>query len=73
MQQAAWDLDQPNHRLAEILNELAILYLDLLPVFRAEDAAPLFFPIDHHRNEQGHGLAGKTITEWLEGLQTIDN
>jgi len=73
MQSASWDLDQPNRRLADFLNELAIPYLDLLSVFRAADGPSLFFPIDRHWNEQGHELAGKTITEWLEGLQTIDN
>jgi hypothetical protein len=73
MQSAAWDLDQPNSRLAAILNELDTPYLDLLPLFRAADGASLFFPIDRHWNEQGHELAGEAITEWLAGLQTIDN
>ncbi len=65
MQGAAWDLEQPNVRLGELLTELGIPYLDLLPVFRAADGASLFFPIDRHWNEQGHELAGKAIVDWL--------
>ncbi|HEY52606.1 MAG TPA: hypothetical protein G4N94_04035 [Caldilineae bacterium] len=67
MQSASWDLEQPNRRLAEILHDLGVPALDLLPVFRAADGASLFFPIDRHWNEQGHELAGEALVEWLGG------
>jgi hypothetical protein len=66
MQSTSWNLDQPNSRLTEILDELDISYLDLLPIFRAADGSSLFFPIDRHWNEQGHELAGEALVEWLE-------
>jgi len=65
MQEEQWDLDQPNQRLAEILHAQKTPYLDLLPIFRAWDGPPLFFPIDGHWNEQGHRLAGESLTRWL--------
>ena len=68
MQSQTWDLDQPNRRLAGILDSLGIPYLDLLPVFRAADGASLFFPIDRHWNEAGHALAGEALASWLQSL-----
>ena len=65
MQAYAWDLEQPNHRLAEILDVQQTPYLDLLPIFRAWDGPTLFFPIDGHWNERGHQLAGDALTQWL--------
>jgi hypothetical protein len=66
MQNYEWDLDQPNRELAEILDAQQTPYLDLLPVFRAWDGPPLFFPIDGHWNERGHKLAGDALTQWLQ-------
>jgi len=66
MQNYQWDLDQPNRLLAEILDAQQTPYLDLLPVFRAWDGPPLYFPIDGHWNEQGHQLAGDALTRWLQ-------
>ena len=65
MQAYDWDLDQPNQRLAEILDAQQTPYLDLLPIFRAWDGPTLYFPIDGHWNERGHRLAGETLFQWL--------
>jgi len=65
MQSREWDLDQPNRKLAEILEAQQTPSLDLLPIFRAWDGPTLFFPIDGHWNERGHRLAGEALTEWL--------
>jgi hypothetical protein len=66
MQTYDWDLDQPNRRLAEILDAQQTPYLDLLPRFRAWDGPPLFFPIDGHWTERGHRLAGESLFQWLK-------
>ncbi len=66
MQQYAWDLDQPNRTLADILARQQTPFLDLLPIFRAWDGPTLFFPIDGHWNARGHRLAGDSLTQWLQ-------
>ncbi len=65
MQAYDWDLNQPNRMLADILKKQQTPYLDLLPIFRAWDGPPLFFPIDGHWNQRGHRLAGESLFRWL--------
>lgn len=64
-----WDPDAPNRRLAAILDEAGVPYLDLLPVF--QDAAsqpttpPLYFRYDFHWSQAGHALAAEGIESFL--------
>ena len=60
-------------RLADILTELDIEYVDLLPSFRknrGNNGLNLFRESDEHWNEQGHSLAAKIVYSALtkEGL-----
>jgi hypothetical protein len=78
MRSLRWDLEAPHRRLAAILNEAGILYLDLLPVF--EDAAsgpdmpPLYFRHDFHWTPTGHALAAGAVEAFLrEGGLLDDN
>jgi hypothetical protein len=59
--------------LVRTLEELRILYVDLLPVFREKAATgeQLYFDYDGHWNTKGHLLAARQIHEFLikEGLE----
>jgi hypothetical protein len=72
LQAAAWDLEAPNRRLGEFLNEAAIAHLDLLPVFRATSAAPgaqpLHFVRDGHWTPPGHQLVARTVVDFVQTL-----
>jgi hypothetical protein len=70
-----YDLDFPNRRIAQILEEAKIPYLDLLPVFRAKASqssnAPLHFRHDGHWTLAGHRLAAETLTPFVADLLEI--
>ncbi len=53
----AWNYAAPNQAMAQMLAQKNIPYLDLLPIYRADDAAHhrlLYFERDRHLNEIGH-------------------
>jgi lysophospholipase L1-like esterase len=64
-----WDAEAPNRRVAALLDEAGIPYLDLLPAFR--DAAsqpetpPLYFRHDFHWSPAGHALAAQSVESFL--------
>jgi hypothetical protein len=58
-----------NRRLGELLAELDIDYLDLLPAFRdarRQSGIELFRRSDKHWNSQGHALAARALAAALE-------
>ena len=58
-----------HRRLGELLAELDIDYLDLLPAFRKarrQTGVELFRRSDQHWNPQGHALAARELAEALE-------
>jgi len=62
-----FDPDYPNARLAAIVAQLEIPFLDLTPAFRREISRgeSLFFDHDLHWNERGHRLAGQEIARFV--------
>jgi lysophospholipase L1-like esterase len=70
-----WDAQAPNRRLAAILDDAGIPYLDLLPIFQNAAAQPgshpLHFRYDFHWSPAGHALAGQALEAFLgETLET---
>ncbi len=57
----AWDLQQPNRRLAEAFERLGIAYLDLLPALSEPGQPPLYRPRDSHWNIAGNRRAGVAL------------
>jgi lysophospholipase L1-like esterase len=68
-QDHGWDPQGPNRRLAAILDEAAIPYLDTLPIFQEAaaqpEASPLYFRYDFHWSPAGHGLAAEAVESFL--------
>ena len=62
---AAWDLQQPNRRLAEAFERLSIAYLDLLPALSEPDRPPLYRPRDSHWNIAGNRRAAEALLPWV--------
>jgi lysophospholipase L1-like esterase len=64
-----WDPQGPNRRLAAILDEAGIPYLDTLPIFQeaaaGSEASPLYFRYDFHWSPAGHGLAAEAVETFL--------
>jgi len=75
MENQDWDLEAPNRRIAHLLKEAGIAYVDLLPTFRAAaaqpDAAPLHFRRDGHWTPAGHQLVAKALAPFLADLLDI--
>jgi hypothetical protein len=66
LEQDQLDFDLPNKRLAQELEERAIKYLDLLPVFReAGRERRLYIPRDTHWNIEGNRLAANLLRDFL--------
>lgn len=67
--EACIDGARAHDRLAELLEPLAVPYLDLLPAFRsaAAEGAELFGDRDTHWNAAGHELASQKLQEFLAG------
>ncbi|GAB4536202.1 MAG: hypothetical protein Kow0063_21390 [Anaerolineae bacterium] len=65
----SWDPEAPNRRLAVILDEGGIPYLDLLPIFREAarypETPPLYFRYDFHWTPAGHALAAQAVDAFL--------
>jgi lysophospholipase L1-like esterase len=65
-----WDRESPNRRLAAILDEAGITFLDLLPAFErvaSQPGAPrLFFHYDFHWTSAGHALAAREVAAFLQ-------
>lgn len=62
-----WDLDEPDHRLGEIVARHGIPFLRLEPLFRElveEEDAELHWPIDGHWNVRGNDEAGRLIADF---------
>lgn len=64
-----WDREFPNRRLAAILAEAGIPYLDLLPAFQHAASQPkaplLYFRHDFHWSSAGHVLAAQEVESFL--------
>jgi lysophospholipase L1-like esterase len=64
-----WDPKAPNRRLAAILDEAGVPYLDLLPAFREAatqpETPPLYFRFDFHWTPDGHALAAQAVEAFL--------
>ncbi len=64
-----WDRLFPNRRLADILDDTGIPYLDLLPGFERAasrpETPPLHFRYDFHWTPAGHALAAREVAEFL--------
>jgi Arc/MetJ family transcription regulator len=63
-------LDAPPRRLTRWAADRGVPALDLLPLFREEQArrGPLYIPSDTHWNEEGNHLAGEAIARFADGL-----
>ena len=60
--------EEANLKIAEVLNELEIETLDLLPLFKGEEQnlSEFFFKKDGHWNEEGNKIAAVHIFKYLE-------
>jgi len=71
-----WDSEAPNHRLAAILDEAGIPYLDLLPAFQEaatkRETPPLYFRFDFHWTPAGHALAAQAVGAFLREQGLVD-
>jgi lysophospholipase L1-like esterase len=71
-----WDRQFPNRRLAAILDEAGIPYLDLLPSFEyaasQPGTAPLHFQYDFHWSSSGHALAAREVVKFLRESELLD-
>jgi len=67
-QDDSWDLDRPNKRLMKIAERRGIPTLDLLPTLRAaaSDGTRLYFPIDIHFTAEGHAVAARAMSEYIQ-------
>lgn len=68
MRERAWDLDEPNRRLAGFCEESGIPFLALEPVFRrlyAEERLSLHWRYDGHWNVAGNDHAGREMAEFV--------
>lgn len=70
MQAFSWDTEQPNRVLREIVDQLSLPYLDLLPIFKAsrqeaQNQEPLHLSHDGHWTPAGERLAGESIYRFL--------
>jgi hypothetical protein len=64
----ALDVDLPRRRLMELLDEMGIAYLDLLPPFREHARRqPLYWPNNSHFNIEGQRLMGDLVAEYISG------
>ncbi|MEM4235239.1 MAG: GDSL-type esterase/lipase family protein [Candidatus Methanomethylicaceae archaeon] len=67
-----YDLELPNRRITQILEEEGIPCFDLLPVFRAAASQssdpPLHFRYDGHWTSAGHRLAAETLAPFVADL-----
>jgi hypothetical protein len=67
-QDRAWDLYNPQRRLAVVLDDLAIPFLDPTQAFidfRAATGQDLFWKYDHHFNPTGSCLFGTLLANWF--------
>ena len=63
-------------RLGSLARKHKIQFLDLTPYFREAARDPnmkLNFHVDQHWTTQGHALAAKVISEWLEKEKFLNN
>jgi len=67
-----WLSDLDHHPLQDVHDgtaalaaKLGVPYLDLLDVFRGQDAEHVRLVNDAHPNPQGHRMAAEAVTEWL--------
>jgi hypothetical protein len=66
-------LDDQARLLSDFATEQEIAFLDLTLPFQTESAtgAELYYPFDTHWNQNGHDLAGQTISLYIENLLTV--
>ena len=62
------DLFTPNKKLAEILRESGVRYVDLLPFLREKRDDSLYFHFDGHWTRGGHDFAAKQVHHFLSGM-----
>lgn len=72
-----WDPEMPNRRLAAILDDAGIPYLDTLPQFHAvaeqPEAHPLYFRYDFHWSPAGHALAAQAVESFLRESELLES
>lgn len=76
MKSREWDLEKPDRVLAQILKEVGIPLLCLLPEFKNVGGdTRLYLLGDGHLNAKGHSLTAELIHNWLvqENLVPMDN
>jgi lysophospholipase L1-like esterase len=76
-QNQGWDPEAPNRRLAAILDEGDIPYLDLLPIFREvaaqSETPPLYFRYDFHWTPAGHALAAQAVEAFIHDVGLLSD
>ncbi len=68
MAEIEWNLSSPNNRLANLLHENDIPYLDLYPLlseYVTENSSYLYYRSDGHFTPEGNQIVGQAIAEWL--------
>jgi hypothetical protein len=62
LDEAEFDLELPQRKLSDFASGEGILYIDLLPDFKAANSDPnLYFQVDRHWTVKGHELAAEVI------------
>lgn len=68
------DLTVVKRIYTDILDEMDIEYIDILPVMKrhyAENPVDLYYPEDGHFTPEGHKLVAETLYDWIENNTSI--
>lgn len=58
-------LDNQRNVVQEIVQELNLHFIDLVPVFQTNITEPAYYVYDSHWSEQGHRIAGEAVADYL--------
>ncbi|MDM8528896.1 SGNH/GDSL hydrolase family protein [Anaerolineales bacterium HSG24] len=70
------EINYPNQRLRDFLEEQQIPHLDLQPpmiTYMAETGAKLYLPIDRHWTADGNRVAAELLVDWLIGAGLVES
>ncbi len=58
-------LDNQRNVVQEIVQELNLHFIDLVPAFQTDVTEPAYYIYDSHWSEQGHRIAGEAVADYL--------